>query len=105
MLSNLSNIMSETMTKIHDAEDENVDGEKGGFKMAKSYDNSKDPHFINNIPVLLLMIVICEFPVDFTESDVTEGEAEEHVAVPDLGRRPPVRARAPGDDPQHHLHL
>ena len=37
MLSNLSNIMSETMTKIHDAEDENVDGEKGGFKMTKSY--------------------------------------------------------------------
>ena len=35
MLSNLSNIMSETMTKIHDAEDETVDGEKGGFKMTK----------------------------------------------------------------------
>ena len=46
MLSNLSNIMSETMTKIHDAEDENVDGEKGGFKMTKSYDNSKDPQLI-----------------------------------------------------------
>ena len=28
--------MSETMTKIHDAEDENVDGEKGGLKMTPS---------------------------------------------------------------------
>ena len=36
MLGNLSNIMSETMTKIHDAEDENVDGEKGGLKMTPS---------------------------------------------------------------------
>ena len=32
MLSNLSNIMSETMTKIHDGEDETVDGEKAGLK-------------------------------------------------------------------------
>lgn len=32
MLSNLSNIMTETMTKIHDAEDETVDGEKGALK-------------------------------------------------------------------------
>ena len=37
MLSNLSNIMSETMTKIHDAEDETVDGEKACLKMTHSY--------------------------------------------------------------------
>ena len=36
MLSNLSNIMSETMTKIHDGEDETVDGEKAGLKMTQS---------------------------------------------------------------------
>ena len=56
-------------------------------------------------PISLFFIVICERSLDFTEGGVAEGEAEEHVAVPDLLRRPPVRARAPGDDPQHHLHL
>ena len=51
------------------------------------------------------MIVICERSLDFTEGNAAEGEAEEHVAVPDLRRRPPVRPWAAGDDPQHHLHL
>ena len=51
------------------------------------------------------MNVICERPLDFTEGNVAEGETEEHVAVPDLRRSHPVRPRAPGDDPQHHLHL
>ena len=99
--------MSETMTKIHDAEDENVDGEKGGFKM--TYESHtitvKTRNSLMISPLLFFMIVICECSLDFTEGDVTEGEAEEHVAVPDLRRRPPVRARAAGDDPQHHLHL
>ena len=54
---------------------------------------------------LLLMNVIYELPLDFTEGNVAEGETEEHVAVPDLRCRHPVRPRAPGHDPQHHLHL